>query len=66
MVKFGSMAPWFGIRDTAAGVFGVAAGFLLLFIVSLLTPKPKQSMEAMVDNLRYPALKENAATHIKP
>lgn len=64
MVKFGGMAPWFGIRDTAAGVFGVTAGFLLLFAVSLLTPKPKQAMETMVDNLRYPVLKESPA--IKP
>jgi cation/acetate symporter len=63
-VKFGDMSPWFGIRDTAAGMFGVCAGFLLLSGVSLLTPKPKQSMLDMVDNLRYPMLKESAANTI--
>ncbi|MGB8856908.1 MAG: VC_2705 family sodium/solute symporter, partial [Burkholderiales bacterium] len=57
MVKFGAMSPWWGIRDTAAGVFGVAAGFLMLILVSLLTPRPGRAIDEMVDNLRYPDLK---------
>jgi cation/acetate symporter len=61
-VKFGDMAPWYGIRDTASGVFGVSTGFVLLIVVSLLTPKPKQSMQDMVDHLRYPLLDEPVIT----
>ena len=36
------MAPWFEIQSTAAGLFGVVAGFLTIIVVSLLTrPDPE-------------------------
>lgn len=38
------MEPWFNIQSSAAGVFGVTAGFCAIVIVSLLTkPDPRSS-----------------------
>ncbi|HEX8955243.1 MAG TPA: VC_2705 family sodium/solute symporter, partial [Burkholderiaceae bacterium] len=45
---------WFHIAPISAGVFGVPAGFLVIFAVSLLTPKPDQRAMALVDHLRSP------------
>jgi cation/acetate symporter len=45
---------WFGIDPVAAGVFGVPAGCLALVLVSLLTPRPAEAQQAMVDALRRP------------
>jgi cation/acetate symporter len=55
-VKFGGMAPWFGIKDVSAGVFGVAAGFATIVTVSLLTPRPERKLQEMVDYVRYPEM----------
>lgn len=51
----GSVAnQWFHIAAVSAGVFGVPAGFLALFIVSLLTPAPDERTLKLVDQLRGP------------
>jgi cation/acetate symporter len=47
---------WFGINAISAGVFGVPAGILTIFIVSLLTPAPDQEVQNLVDHVRYPLL----------
>lgn len=44
----------FGIQDTGAGVFGVAANLILVVVVSLLTPPPEQRLQDEVTDLRYP------------
>jgi cation/acetate symporter len=49
------MEPWLGVQSTAAGIWGVPAGFLTIIIVSLLTPKPPKRMDDIVDSMRYPA-----------
>ena len=46
--------PWFGILPLSAGVFGVPVGFVLIVLVSLLTPAPGRRIDALVDDLRYP------------
>jgi cation/acetate symporter len=35
------MEPWFHIQATSAGVFGVAAGFVIIVLVSLMTASPE-------------------------
>lgn len=44
----------FGIQDTGAGVFGVAANLILVIVVSLMTPPPEQRLQDEVTDLRYP------------
>lgn len=59
-VKFGfwiegyTMEPWFGIKDISAGLFGIPAGFVTIWIVSLLTPAPKPAVQELVESVRYP------------
>ncbi|GBG02851.1 cation acetate symporter [Azospira sp. I13] len=48
------MEPWFGIQSTAAGIWGVPAGFLTIVVVSLLTPPPAQQVQDFVEQVRYP------------
>ncbi|HLM52391.1 MAG TPA: sodium:solute symporter family protein [Pseudoxanthomonas sp.] len=55
-VKFLGMAPWFGIKDVSAGIFGIPLGFLTIVIVSLMTKEPSQEIKDMVEDLRYPNL----------
>jgi cation/acetate symporter len=51
----GSVADqWFHIAPISAGVFGVPAGLLAIFVVSLLTPAPNQHSLALIDELRAP------------
>ena len=54
-VKFYGMAPWYGINDVAAGIFGIPAGFFAIVTVSLLTPPPDQETQDLVEFVRYPA-----------
>ena len=53
-VKFYGMEKWFGISDISAGVFGLAAGFLVTVLVSLFTRPPDAETRAMVIRVRYP------------
>lgn len=46
------MAPWFGVQSTSAGVFGVAAGFVTIMVVSWLTAPPPEPCRRFVDRIR--------------
>jgi cation/acetate symporter len=64
---FGVTAPiasyqWFGINAISAGVFGVPTGLITIWIVSLLTPAPDASVQALVDHVRYPVLEGDIET----
>lgn len=48
---------WWDIQPISAGLFGVPLGFLVIFIVSLITPAPDQATQDMVEDVRYPNLK---------
>jgi len=48
------MAPWFGIQSSAAGVFGIPAGFLAVIVASLLTRPPTLEVQEFVERVRYP------------
>jgi cation/acetate symporter len=48
---------WWEVQPISAGIFGVPLGFLVIILVSLVTPPPAQSTQDLVDSLRYPAKK---------
>lgn len=57
---FGVTSPielWWGIQPISAGLFGVPVGFAVIIIVSLLTGKPSQETQELVEHVRYPDLK---------
>jgi cation/acetate symporter len=45
---------WFGTLTIASAIFGLPAGFLTIWIVSLLTAPPPQAVQDLVVNVRYP------------
>lgn len=49
-----SANQWFDIAPISAGIFGVPAGFLTIFIVSLLTPAPELSANMITKHIRLP------------
>jgi len=53
-VKFFGMEKWFGISDISSGVFGLAAGFLVIVLVSLVSRQPDAKTRAMIEALRFP------------
>jgi cation/acetate symporter len=59
---FGVTSPvadniWWGISPISAGLFGVPLGFLVIIVVSLLTPAPRRDTQELVEHVRYPDLK---------
>jgi cation/acetate symporter len=61
-VKFYGMEKWFGISDLSAGVFGLAAGFLTIILVSLVTRPPDSETRTLIDEVRYPVLQRPGIT----
>jgi cation/acetate symporter len=53
---------WWDISPISAGIFGVPLGFLVIFVVSLLTPAPDQETQELVDHVRYPVLEGDIDT----
>lgn len=45
---------WFDIAPIAAGVFGMPAAFLAMWVVSKLTPAPGPAIQALIDRIRDP------------
>jgi cation/acetate symporter len=45
---------WFGTATVASGVFGLPVGFIVTWIVSLLTPAPDKATQDLVVSVRYP------------
>jgi cation/acetate symporter len=45
---------WFGTQTIASAIFGLPVGFLVIWIVSLLTEPPPQSVQEFVTEVRYP------------
>ncbi len=57
---FGVTSPvelWWGIQPISAGLFGVPLGFVVIIVVSLLTPAPRKDTQELVEHVRYPDLK---------
>jgi cation/acetate symporter len=45
---------WFGTQTIASAIFGLPVGFLVIWIVSLLTEPPPRAIQDIVTNVRYP------------
>jgi cation/acetate symporter len=45
---------WFGTATVASAVFGLPVGFLVTWVVSLLTPAPDSATQELVTSVRYP------------
>jgi cation/acetate symporter len=54
-------AEWFDIQPIASGIFGLPVGFILIVVVSLLSPAPSQRVQDLVENVRYPYLESEEA-----
>jgi cation/acetate symporter len=63
---FGVTSPiadniWWGIQPISAGLFGVPLGFLVIIVVSYLTPAPNAEVQELVEHVRYPNLNTTRA-----
>lgn len=47
---------WWEIQPISAGLFGVPLGFIVIFLVSLVTPAPDRKTQELVESVRYPQL----------
>jgi cation/acetate symporter len=47
-------ARWFGISNISAGIFGLPVGFVVMIVVSYLTPAPSKEMQDFIDSVRVP------------
>ena len=45
---------WFGTTTISSAIFGLPAGFITIWIVSLLTAPPPKEIQDLVSNVRYP------------
>ena len=45
---------WFNLNNIACGLLGMPLGFLVIYVVSLMTPEPSKEMQAYVDEIRRP------------
>ena len=50
----GDEISWFGVQSISSGIFGVPVAFIVIYVVSMLTPAPSQEMQDFVDRLRLP------------
>jgi len=51
-----NMPLWFGLSPVSAGMFGLPASMITIFIVSWLTPAPPKDVQELVEHVRYPNL----------
>ena len=49
-----SKIGWFGVNNISSALFGLPVGFLVMIVVSLLTPAPSKEMQAFIDDVRRP------------
>ncbi len=56
-VKFAGMQPWFfGVSPEGIGTLGMLINFVVTLVVSHLTPPPPPEIQALVEDLRSPAV----------
>jgi cation/acetate symporter len=49
-----SKVGWFNLNNISAGAFGMPLGFLVMYVVSMMTPAPSKEMQDFVDACRRP------------
>ncbi|HEV8617101.1 MAG TPA: sodium:solute symporter family protein [Methylomirabilota bacterium] len=45
---------WWGTQTIASAIFGLPVGFIVIWLVSLMTPPPPQAVQDLVVSVRYP------------
>jgi cation/acetate symporter len=45
---------WFNLNNINCGLLGLPVGFLVIYVVSLMTPAPSKEMQALIDEIRKP------------
>ena len=45
---------WFNLNNINCGLLGMPLGFLVIYVVSLMTKEPSKEMQAFVDEIRKP------------
>ncbi|MBN9278943.1 MAG: cation acetate symporter [Hyphomicrobium sp.] len=45
---------WFNLNNINCGLLGMPLGFLVIYVVSLVTPAPSKEMQAYIDEIRKP------------
>jgi cation/acetate symporter len=53
--RYMGMATWFGVKNISAGLFGIPVGFIVTWIVSMMTPAPSAEMQGFIEKLRVPS-----------
>ena len=49
-----SKVGWFDLNNINCGLLGMPLGFLVIYVVSLVTKEPSQEMQAFIDDIRRP------------
>ena len=49
-----ALPEWFGVANISAGLFGMPVGFIVMIVVSKMTPEPSEEMQAFIDEIRRP------------
>jgi cation/acetate symporter len=49
-----SKVGWFGLNNINCGLLGMPLGFLVIYVVSLMTKEPSAEMQAFIDEIRKP------------
>jgi len=50
---FGQPVIW-GVQNISAGLFGIPVGFVVTYVVSMVTPAPSKEMQDFIDSIRLP------------
>jgi cation/acetate symporter len=45
---------WFSVSNISAGLFGLPVGFIVMYVVSLMTPAPSSELQKFIDEVRKP------------
>jgi cation/acetate symporter len=45
---------WFDLNNINCGLLGMPLGFLVIYVVSLMTKEPSREMQAFIDEIRKP------------
>jgi cation/acetate symporter len=48
---------WWDISPISAGIFGTPLGFIVIILVTLVTPAPSKETQELVEHVRYPNLR---------
>jgi cation/acetate symporter len=47
-------STWLGVNHIAGGLFGLPIGFIVIYVVSMMTAEPSKELQDLVDSIRIP------------